>query len=197
MEADYASYVRRCYKCQTHTDHLRIPPIELYSMTFPWSFSNWGIDVIGSINLKGKYKHQFILVAIDYFTKWIEATSYTTLKATHIAKFICNNIINQYGVPHEVICDNGSHFHGATKKLFAEFGIQNHRSPTYRPQTNGAVEAANNNVEKILRKTIDTYTNWLEMLPLALWGYRTTERTLTGATPYSLVYGVEAILPIG
>lgn len=47
MEADYASYVRRCYKCQTHTDHLRIPPKELYIMTFPWSFSTWGIDFIG------------------------------------------------------------------------------------------------------------------------------------------------------
>jgi hypothetical protein len=93
MEADCADYVRRCYKCQTHADRMRIPPTELYSMTSPWPFSTWGIDVIGSINPKGKYKHQFILVAIDYFTKWVEAASYATLKATHVAKFIRNNVI--------------------------------------------------------------------------------------------------------
>ncbi|XP_058216773.1 uncharacterized protein LOC131327644 [Rhododendron vialii] len=167
-------------------DRLRIPPAELY-MTSPWPFSTWGIDSIGSINPKGKYKHQFILVAVDYSTKWVKVASYTTFKATHVAKFIRNNVIYRYGVPHKIICDNGSLFCGATKKLFVEFGIQNHQSSTYRPQTNGAIKATNKNVKRILRKTTDTYTDWPEMLPLALWGYPTTERTSIGATTYSLV----------
>ncbi|XP_058181261.1 uncharacterized protein LOC131299699 [Rhododendron vialii] len=145
---------------------------------------------------KREIQASFILVAIDYFTKWVEAASYATLKATHMAKFISTNIIYRYSVPHEFICDYGSHFKGATKKLFAEFGIQNHRSSTYRPQTNGTVEAANKNIKRILWKIIDIYTNWPEILPLALWGYRTTERTSTEATPYSLVYGMEVVLPV-
>lgn len=84
---------------------------------------NLGIDVIDSIHPKGKYKHEYILMAIDYFTMWVETASYATLKATHLAKFICNNIIYRYEVPHEFICDNGSHFQRATKRLFTEFGI--------------------------------------------------------------------------
>jgi hypothetical protein len=65
-----------------------------------------------------------------------------------------------------------------------------------RPQTNGAVEAANKTIKSILEKTIESARDWHEQLPLALWGYRTSIRTPTGATPYSLVYGMEAVLPI-
>ena len=70
------------------------------------------------------------------------------------------------------------------------------KSSTYRPQTNGAVEAANKNIKNILCKMVETYKDWPEKLPFALWGYRTSIRTSTGATPYSLVYGMEAVLPI-
>src|SRR4030066_1777024 len=61
---------------------------------------------------------------------------------------------------------------------------------------NGAVEAANKNIKKIIQKMVETYKDWHEMLPFALHGYRTSVRTSTGATPFSLVYGMEAILPI-
>jgi len=60
---------------------------------------------------------------------------------------------------------------------------------------NGAVEAANKNIKKIIQKMTVSYKDWHEMLPLALHGYRTLVRTSTGATPYSLVYGTEAVLP--
>ena len=61
---------------------------------------------------------------------------------------------------------------------------------------NDVVEAANKNLKKIIQKMIVTYKDWHEMLPFALHGYRTTARTSTGATPFSLVYGMEAVLPI-
>ena len=61
---------------------------------------------------------------------------------------------------------------------------------------NGAVEATNKNVKKIIAKVIETYKDWHEKLPFALHAYRTGARTSTGATPYSLVYGMEAVLPI-
>ncbi|XP_077222030.1 uncharacterized protein LOC143855863 [Tasmannia lanceolata] len=101
----------------------------------------WGIDIIGKISLKSSSGHEYILVAIDYFTKWIEAASYASLTSASVAKFIKANIICRYGVPHELISDNGSHF----KKE---------------------------------------------------WAYRTSIRSSTGATPYSLVYGMEAVLPV-
>ena len=71
-------------------------------MTSPWPFSVWGIDVIGAVTPKGSNGHEYILVAIDYFTKWVEAQSYAVLKASHVAKFIRNNIICRYGVPNGV-----------------------------------------------------------------------------------------------
>lgn len=76
------------------------------------------------------------------------------------------------------------------------FKIQHHNSSPYRPKMNGAVEAANKNIKKIVQKMVVTYKDWHEILPFALHGYRTSVRTSTGATPYSLVYGMEAVLPI-
>ena len=80
--------------------------------------------------------------------------------------------------------------------LYYRDGVQHHRSSAYRLQTNGAVEAANKNIKRILRKMIKTSRDWSEKLPFTLWAYRTSFRTSTGATPYSLVYGMEAVLPV-
>ncbi|KAL6335094.1 hypothetical protein AAG906_026474 [Vitis piasezkii] len=132
-----------------HGDLIHVPPLELHALTSPWPFSVWGIDIIGKISPKSSNGHEFILVAIDYFTKWF-----------HRSHIIC-----RYGVPHE-------------------------------PQTNGAVEAANKNIKRILRRMVETSRDWSEKLPFALWAYRTSFRTSTGATPYSLVYGMEAVLPV-
>ncbi|KAI5390749.1 hypothetical protein KIW84_075879 [Lathyrus oleraceus] len=76
------------------------------------------------------------------------------------------------------------------------FKIKHHNSSPYRPKMNGAVEAANKSIKKIIQKMTVTYKDWHEMLPFALHGYRTSVRTSTGATPFSLVYGMEAILPV-
>ena len=80
--------------------------------------------------------------------------------------------------------------------LVQEYGIQHHRSSAYRPQTNGAVEAINKNIKRILRKMVETSRDWSENLPFKLWAYRTSFHTSTGATLYSLVYGIEAVLHV-
>ncbi|XP_058185840.1 uncharacterized protein LOC131303068 [Rhododendron vialii] len=101
-----------------------------------------------------------------------------------------------YEVPQAFVSDNGVHFKGRAREILDEFQIQVHKSTTYRPQTNGAMDAANKTIKAILEKTIQSARDCHEQLPLALWGYRTSVRTPTGATPYSLVYGMEAVLPI-
>ena len=80
--------------------------------------------------------------------------------------------------------------------MVQEYGIQHHRSSAYRSQTNGVVEAANKNSKWILRKMVETSRDWSEKLPFALWAYHTSFRTSIGATPYSLVYGMETVLPV-
>ncbi|XP_034686641.1 uncharacterized protein LOC117915182 [Vitis riparia] len=156
----------------------------------------WGIDIIGKISPKSSSRHEYILVAIDYFTKWVAAASYARLTTARVTKFIRSHIICRYGVPHELISDRGVHFKGEVDTLIQEYGIQHHRSSVYRPQTNGAVEATNKNIKRILRKMVETSQDWSEKLLFALWAYHTSFRTSTGATPYSLVYGMEAVLPV-
>ncbi|RVW21449.1 Pol polyprotein [Vitis vinifera] len=119
-----------------------------------------GVDIIGKISPKSSNGHEYILVAIDYFTKWVEAASYARLTAARVAKFIRSHIICRYGVPHELISDRGVHFRGEVDTLIQEYGIQHHRSSAYRPQTNGAVEAANKNIKRILRKMVETSQDW-------------------------------------
>ena len=80
--------------------------------------------------------------------------------------------------------------------MLQRYGLEHHKSSPYRPQANAAVEATNKNVKRILSKMVKTYKDWSEYLPFALWGYRTTTRTTTGQTPFSLVYGYEIVLPI-
>ena len=188
-------YVKSCHDCQTHANLNHVPPSELYSMTSPWPFSIWGIDLIGRIAPKALNEHEYILVAIDYFTKWVEAASYSVLKAKHVTQFLENNIICQFGLPQEIISDIGSHFEGEVRRVMEEYGIEHHKSSPYQPQANGAVKAANKNVKNILTKMVFTYKYWAEKLQFALWGYRTSIWASTRATPYSLVYGSEAVLP--
>ena len=157
-------------------------------MSAPWPFSTWGIDVVGAVHLAASNGHRYILVAIDYFTKWVEAASYKTVRADIIAK---------YGVLHAIISDNGTNF--IAKRLeeyLHSYKVKHHRSSPYRPQMNGAVESANKNLVKILKKMAETHKDWHDKLPYVLWAYRTSVQTSTGATPYSLTYGMEPVLPI-
>ena len=123
-----------------------MPSITLHTMTSPWPFSTQGIDIIGKIHSTTSNSHEFILVAIDYFTKWVKVALYKVLNLKKVAQFIQTNIICRYGVPHEIISDNGLYFKGEIEKLLRQFNIQHHKSSPYRPQTNGAVEAANKNI---------------------------------------------------
>jgi len=133
MESDCIDFVRRCHKCQIHTNCMNIPTLKLYNMTSPWPFLVWDIDVIEAITQKGSNRHQFILVASDYFTKWVEAQSFLVLKVSHVAKFIRNNIICRYCVPNEVVFDNGSHFRGEVAVLLEKYNMPFHKSSTSRP----------------------------------------------------------------
>ena len=179
METDCCQFVQICTECQMHGDLIHIPSSELHSLTSPWPFSIWGIYVIGKISSKSSSGYEFILIAINYFTKWVEATSYAKLNATKVATFIRSHIICRYGVAHELISDRGVHFKGEVDTLLQRYGIQHHISSAYRPQTNGAVEAANKNIKRILRKMIENSRDWSEKLLFALWAYRTSFRTST------------------
>ena len=87
-----------------------MPPLELHSLTSTRPYSVWSIDIIGKISPKSSSGHEFILVTIDYFTKWVEATSYTRLTFARVFSFIISHIIYRNRVPHELISDRGVYF---------------------------------------------------------------------------------------
>ena len=150
IETNCCQFMQRCLECQMHRDLIRIPPSELHALISPWPFLVWGINLIGKVSSKSSNGHEYILVAIDYFTKWVEAASYTRLIMEKVDKFIRSHIICRYGVPHELILDRGVHFRGEVDTLVQEYVIQHHRSSVYRPQTNGVVEVANKNIKRII-----------------------------------------------
>ncbi|XP_073219680.1 uncharacterized protein [Cicer arietinum] len=157
----------------------------------------WGIDIIGMIEPKASNEHRFILVAIDYFAKLVEATSYANVTKNGIVKFIKRELICRYGLPSKIITDNATNLNNKMMdEVCVTFKIQHHNSSPYRPKMSGAIEAANKNIKKIIQKMAITYKDWHEMFPFSLHGYRTSIRTSTGGTLFSLVYGMEDVLPI-
>uniref|UniRef100_A0A2N9FLX8 Uncharacterized protein n=1 Tax=Fagus sylvatica TaxID=28930 RepID=A0A2N9FLX8_FAGSY len=175
MERDCIRHVQTCHKCQMYQNSKNAPPQYLHTMASPWPFSAWGMDVIvgGGMFLQECHSSRGHPVCEEQH---------------HLPVTECQRML---------ITDNASNLNNRMMdQLCQQFKIQHHNSAPYRPKMNGAVEAANKNVKKILSKMTETYKDWHEHLPYALCAYRTSVRTSVGATPYSLVYGMEAVLPV-
>ncbi|RDY01861.1 hypothetical protein CR513_14759, partial [Mucuna pruriens] len=104
MESDCYQHVRKCVKYQTYADHINLGPSTLHNLTSLWLFSMWGIYVIGPIEPKASNRHRFILVAIDYFTKWVKVASYSNITRSVAIGMTCypthyTDIIPQYEPP--------------------------------------------------------------------------------------------------
>jgi hypothetical protein len=188
-------HVQACHKCQIYQNRKNAPPQYLHTSATPWPFFAWWMDVIRAITPKASNGHEFILVAIDYFTKWVEACSFKNVTQVVVTQFVKSNIICRYRMLEMIITDNALNLNNRMMdQLCRKFKIKHHNSPPYCAKMNGTVKAANKNVKGILSKMTETYKVWHEQLPYALCAYRTSVRTSTGATPYSLVYEMEAIL---
>ena len=146
----------------------------------------------------GMGKKRYILVAIDYVTKWIEAVATKTDNANTIATFLYENIITRFGCPKELVSDCGIHFINSTiAALTTKYEIKHRKTTPYHPRANGQTEKTNGILCKILTKTIfGAGIDWDTKLFVALWAYRIAYKVTTNAMPFQLVYGHKAILPI-
>ncbi|KAG9458357.1 hypothetical protein H6P81_002865 [Aristolochia fimbriata] len=196
MLRDAIELGRHCTACQLHANYIHQPPSPLHPTMASWPFEAWGKDIIGPINPKSSANHQYILAATNYFSKWAEAAAYKEIKAATVVDFIRTQIVYRYGVPRYIMTDNGTPFRNKTMdNFFEKFDIRQSTSTAYNPAANGLAEAFNKTLCKILKKAIaGNKKDWHERLGEALWAYRITFRTPTESTPYSLVYGVEAVL---
>ncbi|KAL5553887.1 hypothetical protein UlMin_041288 [Ulmus minor] len=99
----------------------------------PWPFAKWGIDLIGPLPL-GKYRMKFAVVAIDYYTKWVEAEPLSEITEAQTTSFVWKNIVCRFGIPHSLVSDNGTQFDSAgLKKLCSELGIKKHFTSVAHP----------------------------------------------------------------
>ncbi|XP_075107139.1 uncharacterized protein LOC142180110 [Nicotiana tabacum] len=120
-------------------------------MGLPWSFTAWGMDVIGPIETVASNWHHFILVVIDYFTKWVEASTYKAVTKKVVEDFVQNNIICRFGIPESIITDNAANLNSDLRRaIYKKFRIVHRNSTAYRLQMNREVEAANKNIKRIL-----------------------------------------------
>ena len=131
IEKDCIQIVRQCHQCQIHGNLNCLSPTMLNSLSSPWPFAAWRIDIIGEIRPNSLNGHKYIVVAIDYFSRWIELESFGTLKAKEMAKFIEKSLIYRYGVSHHIMTDNGVQFQAETAKLLQRYGIEHHKSSPY------------------------------------------------------------------
>ena len=131
---------------------------------------------------------RFLLIAINYFTKWVKAEALATITEAKVQNFVWKNIVCRFGIPMTIISDNGRQFdsHGF-RSFCSSLGIKNKYSSPGHPQANGQTEVTNRTLLKIIKAwLVGVKGAWPEELPSVLWAYRTTAQTPTGETPFNL-----------
>ncbi|XP_019190497.1 PREDICTED: uncharacterized protein LOC109184956 [Ipomoea nil] len=198
MVKDCIDYARRCQACQYHANFIHQPPEPLHPTVASWPFDAWGLDVVGPITPKSSAGHAYILAATDYFSKWAEAVALKEVKKENVADFLRVHIVYRFGIPRYILTDNGKPFDNKLMdKICKLFDFKQRNSSAYYAAANGLAEAFNKTLCNLLKKVVSkSKRDWHDRMEEALWAYRTTYRTPTQSTPYSLVYGVEAVLPL-
>ena len=133
MLKDAQAYVKACDKCQRFNNFIRQLSEKLTLITAPWPFTEWGLDIIGPFPIVVR-QLKFLVVGIDYFTKWVEAEALATITEKNIRSFVWRNIIYRYGIPRVLVSDNGKQFNNsAFRDFYLELGIKNHYSSPAHP----------------------------------------------------------------
>jgi transposase InsO family protein len=149
---DAKNIVEWCDACQRFATKPHAPASELRTIPVAWPFAQWGLDQVGPVPKSSRGSHTYLLVAVDKFSKWIEAVPVTNQEATTAVKFF-KSITCRYGVPNSIITDNSTNFTSGKFKEFAkELGIKIKYASVAHPKSNGQVEKANGLVCTGLKK---------------------------------------------
>ncbi|KAK1423916.1 hypothetical protein QVD17_19227 [Tagetes erecta] len=192
---DAHEFVRSCDACQragniSSRNEMPQNPIQVVEI-----FDIWGIDFMGPFPMSRGSR--YILVAIDYVSKWVEAKALSTNSARVVVKFL-RELFARFGTPKAIISDRGTHFCNAQmEKVLKRYGVTHRLSTAYHPQTSGQVENANRGIKRILEKTVGhSRCDWADNLDDALWAFRTAYKTSIGTTPFRMIYGKACHLPV-
>ncbi|GJW33615.1 reverse transcriptase domain-containing protein [Tanacetum coccineum] len=159
------------------------------------NFDVWGINFMGPF--PSSRGNKYILVAVDYLSKWVEAKALPTNDARVVVK-ILKSLFARFGTPYAIISDHGTHFcNDQFAKVMLKYGVTHRLATAYHPQTSGQVEVSNDGLKRILERTVgENRASWSDKLDDALWAFHTSFKTPIRCTPYKLVYGKACHLPI-
>jgi ribonuclease HI/transposase InsO family protein len=194
---DVEHIVKTCKACQFTTKHQRRSGAPSQLITPTWPLQRWGMDIVGPLpTAQGNFK--FVVVAVEFFTKWIEVRPLTTITSATIRKFFWWQIICRFGVPRELAIDNGKQFDCQDFREYCRsIGTKLCFASVYHPQSNGAVERANGQIFSAIKKCLfeQKKGKWVDELLRAIWSHNTTESRTTKFTLFRLLYGAEAMCP--
>jgi transposase InsO family protein len=194
---DAEQIVRTCEACQMMGPKSNRPSQPSQLIPPAWPLQRWGMDLVGPLpTAQGNYK--YVVVVVGYFTKWTEAKPliHITLKA--VIKFFWQNIICRFGVPKELIVDNGKQFDSELyKEFYHSIGTKIMFASIYHPQSNEAVERANGLIFSSIKKCLfdQKKGKWVDELPKVIWSHNTSKSRTTRFTPFRLLHGAEAMSP--
>ena len=152
MFRDAKEFIKTCDSCQRAGNISKREEMPQQSILEVEIFDVWGIDFMGPF--PSSHGNKFILVAVDYVSKWIEAVALPTNDGNRVTSFLQKNISSRYGIPRTIISDGGSHFvNKCFEKLMSRFGIDHRIGAPYHPQTSGQVEVSNREIKHILEVT--------------------------------------------
>jgi hypothetical protein len=194
---DCFKYYKGCQECQKIGSIQRVPASAMNPIIKPWTLRGWAIDLIRQIYPPSSKGHKFILVATDYFTKWVEAIPIKNVTSGNMIDFVKEHIVYWFGIPQTITTNQGSQF---TSREFEEYanslGIKLLNSSLYYAQANGQAKAANKGIIKLIKRKIDENPKWWHtILNETLWAYRMACHGATKVSPYQLVYGHDDVLP--
>jgi ribonuclease HI len=192
--SDAADLVQKCENCARDQKQ----PSLLTQLIQPtWPLQRWGLDLLGPLppaqsNLK------YVVVAVEYFSKWIEAKPLATITSVTVQKFFSQNIVCRFSVPKAITVDNGTQFDAETFKDFCDrIGTKIHFASVRHLESNGLVERANDIIMTGIMKLIFNQPRgkWPDELIKVVWSHNTTASRSKGFTPFKLLFGDEAITP--
>ena len=195
LQIDAYNIIRACDKCQCFVNVQTRLGETMTPISSPWPLAQWGIDIMGPFPL-GKKQLKFLIMAINYFTKWVEAEPIMMIIEGKVRSFVWKNIICRFGVPCVIISDNGKQFDNPKFwKFCQDLELKNHYSSPRHLQANGQTEVTNRSLLKITKTRLEGAKGvWTEELQNVFWAYRMTTRVPTGETPFRLTFVTKAII---